>query len=109
MGLPQQLASFSVADVACFCCSNNHIMPGTRLPLSCDRQLVLQTIRTWFADGMSKRRGIRRDGREDEDEEEEVMRNFEEMVREHFGAWVLRTVGPARLPYKWSVLIMSPY
>jgi len=42
--LPHQLANFSVGQAQSFCCSNNHIMPETGLPIRCDRKLVCQKL-----------------------------------------------------------------
>eukprot|EP00928_Gymnodinium_smaydae_P061435 TRINITY_DN45507_c0_g1_i1.p1 TRINITY_DN45507_c0_g1~~TRINITY_DN45507_c0_g1_i1.p1 ORF type:complete len:571 (-),score=41.17 TRINITY_DN45507_c0_g1_i1:267-1928(-) len=95
--LPLQLASFSIADTECFCCSNGHIKPGTKQVLECDRKRVLKTIASWYgAPSMTAKLQSR-----------EAFSVFEQDVRKLFGEWLESGVVPL-VSYGFSLLLTSP-
>jgi len=49
VGLPEQIANFTITKSSCFCCTNKHRMPDSGQPILCDRQLVYRTLRKWYS------------------------------------------------------------
>lgn len=49
-GRAKSFAASRMAEVKCFCCSNDHRHPRTGEKLPCDRVLVLGMLQRWFDD-----------------------------------------------------------
>jgi len=47
-----QLAGFRCEDTNCFCCTVDHMLPGTGTVISCDRQAIYIAINHWFKGGL---------------------------------------------------------
>ena len=43
--LPTALASFSITEAQCFCCTNGHVHPETKEPMLCDRNVIYDFIK----------------------------------------------------------------
>jgi len=50
--LQSQLAGFRCEDTQCFCCTVDHILPGTDTVISCDREAIYLAINCWFKGGL---------------------------------------------------------
>lgn len=97
--LEVQLTTFSVRDAQCFCCTNDHLLPGKGTPLSCDRKLVYNTLQLWFAS----------EGESMPEMSEAHLDAFDRYIRTEFAPRVLRTVGGGRLPYSYTLIIGIPF
>jgi len=97
-GLPAQIEAFSVKKAACFCCTNNHIDPGTGEAMPCDRELVYEALRRWFPlyDG--------HDTMSDEEIDEYSFNIFDEYVHKEIGPRMLANTGPFKLRYRHILL-----
>ena len=80
-----QVRNFSLNGVKSYCCSMNHVdATGTRM--LCDREIILECIRSWFGS----------------DEE------FEQAVRSQVSSALMKGVGYSALPYSWFVGVSLP-
>jgi len=52
--LKAQLSGFRCEDTQCFCCAVDHLLPGTDIAISCDRQAIYLAINCWFKGGLSE-------------------------------------------------------
>ncbi|CAE8704320.1 unnamed protein product, partial [Polarella glacialis] len=90
--MPRQVAAFSLKRAECFCCSNNHKIPGTDVDIPCDRELIEGQLALWGqATG-----------------EEDPLEKFDLYVREQLGSHILTKVGGSRIPYKMALMISVP-
>ena len=48
--MTRQLNEFSIEDADCFCCSNRHVNPDTKVALDCDRELIQDSVMEWFGE-----------------------------------------------------------
>eukprot|EP00439_Symbiodinium_sp_Y106_P014590 s3379_g2.t1 len=44
----KQIRHFSITRAECCCCSTDHKVPGSDIPGTCDRVIILHCIKTWF-------------------------------------------------------------
>lgn len=101
--LPEQLASFSISDSACFCCTNNHEHPEDGEKMPCDRKLIYMTLQTWFLN-------------QTEDACEAAVSNSRQQVLDYFDALVRVEVrhsivdgsGIFRMSYMDALLVSIP-
>eukprot|EP00928_Gymnodinium_smaydae_P005722 TRINITY_DN11966_c0_g1_i1.p1 TRINITY_DN11966_c0_g1~~TRINITY_DN11966_c0_g1_i1.p1 ORF type:complete len:478 (-),score=40.82 TRINITY_DN11966_c0_g1_i1:209-1642(-) len=96
--LPQQVSDFSVTKAECFCCKVGHKTPGGNEPIPCDRELIYETLQTWFPV-------------EDDCAPtwERKLAMFDEEVQARFGAFISQRVGLRTMHYKYIVLAGQPY
>jgi len=97
--LESQLTNFSVRRAECFCCSNDHVLPGIGTPLPCDREVVYNTLQLWFVKGDESQPGSF----------EAHLDAFDTHVRTKFAPMVLRKVGGARLEFRHTMIMGLPF
>ncbi|CAK9030249.1 Uncharacterized protein SCF082_LOCUS19140 [Durusdinium trenchii] len=90
-GLNHQFRCFSIRNSECFCCSCGHQDPETGETLMCDRQLVYDAVKRWYG--------------ADEDEEEEHLDRFDEVVRTTLRSQVSEGAESAVLPFRISMYL----
>eukprot|EP00928_Gymnodinium_smaydae_P035219 TRINITY_DN24820_c1_g2_i1.p1 TRINITY_DN24820_c1_g2~~TRINITY_DN24820_c1_g2_i1.p1 ORF type:complete len:526 (-),score=49.81 TRINITY_DN24820_c1_g2_i1:308-1885(-) len=96
--LPQQLSDFSVTKAACFCCTQEHKMPGGGPPLKCDRELIYKTLQQWFP--------VEDDGANTWQRKLAV---FDEEIRSLFGAFIVQHAGMQAIHYRHALLVAQPF
>ena len=84
--LPRQLASFSIQQTLCWCCSNGHSHPVSGKAIPCDRVLVCRSLQKWYRSCRSQsghRSGV----------SEEHIEYFNLVVRNRLSTVVLESMG----------------
>ena len=81
----RQVRTFSLSGVKSHCCSMKHVDRAGK-PMTCDREIILECIRSWFGS----------------DEE------FEQAVRSQVSEALMKGVGYHALPYSWWVGVSLP-
>eukprot|EP00928_Gymnodinium_smaydae_P083915 TRINITY_DN67162_c0_g1_i1.p1 TRINITY_DN67162_c0_g1~~TRINITY_DN67162_c0_g1_i1.p1 ORF type:complete len:553 (-),score=55.89 TRINITY_DN67162_c0_g1_i1:184-1842(-) len=96
--LPQQVRDFSITKAACYCCTVQHKAPGTGEGISCDRDLVYQTLQRWFpmAD-------------DSDDSSQMKLSMFDMEIKSLFETFILRRAGPSTFQYKHAMLVGLPF
>lgn len=97
--LPQQIESFSLSNAGCFCCTHDHVMPGTGAPIPCDRRLVCKTVQSWFED----QRPPDAPGQTGYTTE-----RFDRQVQDLFGTWILRNSSLSSVGYRDALVVACP-
>jgi len=92
--LPKQFESFCIREAQCFCCTNNHIMPGTGEPIPCDRELVYETLKEWFSNECAG--DVTGQGHLD---------YFDQLVRTDFARSATKLVGGGKISYRNTFLV----
>lgn len=125
--LSEQLATFSIRDSCCFCCSNNHVDPVTGQAINCDRALVYRTLATWcMRNKTSIHSNIFVEGFEPIVEEildptsrtsfelvdmvsDETLDSFDAEIRTRFRNAVMRTAGGLPFSYADVLVTLAPF
>jgi len=84
--MPQQIKSFHFDKAECFCCSVNHIIPGTDTVIPCDREVIQTKLTQWFKKGKA-----------------DPIALFNNYVRKQLGAHILKRVGGSKVRYTSAV------
>ncbi|CAE6968417.1 unnamed protein product [Symbiodinium natans] len=92
--LKHQLGGFSIRASECSCCTSEHCDPHTGEEMLCDRKLVFQTLKRWYA-GTS----CSQEGHLDE---------FDELVQSQLSASMLRILGSGAPPLRYVAVITLP-
>lgn len=102
--LPLQIQEFKAQTSECFCCTVGHVLPGTQIQLSCDREKVFGTLKVWH-DSVLEQLGPERAA----EVEADYLEAFNHNVRTKFSAAVMRTVGDFSLNYTYNILTSLPW
>lgn len=86
--MPKQIKEFSFHKAECFCCSCNHIIPGTDIHIDCDREVIKTKLNVWFSKGSKNRSPIDL---------------FDSYVKKQLGKHILKRVGGAKVRYLSAV------
>eukprot|EP00435_Cladocopium_sp_Y103_P034977 s2225_g9.t1 len=87
----RQLHEFSVKDSDCFCCTNHHQHPETCQTLLCDRALVFDALKWWYAKG----------------EEEEHLEKFDREVQTTLGQQIRTQLAVNMMMPRSTMLFLS--
>ena len=93
--LSEQLASFSIRQAQCFCCSNDHKHPETQAEIPCDRELVHSTLKLWYGEDNTQTLDYHLD-------------KFDRRVHTEFGPAVAGAHGRSGVTYRQSLIVSVP-
>jgi len=82
-----QLKDFRIENTKSQCCKLNHQDPRSQMPMTCDREILLQCIADWFGN----------------------VEKFEEEVRSRVRIALEKGLGNVGMPYMWGIAAVCPF